>query len=107
MSHFPLFVSDNTFIYKAALAVLLMSTLSTLGVTTSLASFKMSFDVLLGRRAHLFFIMFMKFDLDLPLIDDFDVASRHILRRRLVSTLWTRPHIMNIDRSQSHHRKQM
>ena len=45
-------------------------------------------------------------------IDDFDVTSRHvtshhILRRRLVSTLWTRPHVMSIDRSQSHHRKQM
>ena len=50
------------------------------------------------------------------------VTSRHILRRRLVSTLWTRPHVMNIDRrrsfnvvrhdavrlrSQCHHRKQM
>ena len=93
-----------------------MSTLSTLDVTTSLASFKMfkmstlstfdvsyrrlfkmSFGFFLGRRAHLFQRMFM--------IDV--LSSRHILRRRLVSTLWTHPHVMSIDRSQSHHRKQM
>jgi hypothetical protein len=28
-----------------------------------------------------------------------DVMSRHALGRRIVSTLWTRPHVMYIDRS--------
>jgi hypothetical protein len=59
-------------------------------------------------------IMFMKFDLDLPSIDDsVDVTSRHALGRCIVSTFstfWTRPHVMNIDRHlpiDLSHRKQM
>ncbi len=68
-------------------------------------------DVLWGRRAHLFSnnvqCSWSLISIFLQLMTS---TSRHILRRRLVSTLstlWTRPCVMSIDRSQSHHRKQM
>ncbi len=47
--------------------------------------------------------MFIKSDLDLPSIDDsVDVTSSHAIGCCFVSTsstLWTRPHVMNIDQS--------
>jgi hypothetical protein len=55
--------------------------------------------------------MFMKFDLDLPSIDDFDVTSRHALGRRIdvdvvdvVDTSSRHEHLVPID---LRHRKQM
>jgi hypothetical protein len=79
-----------------------MSTLSTLDVTTSLASVV---DVHL--KCHLVFEAFDGFvslDALVTLLADRglvgDVGSVHgVDLVRLVSTLWTRPHVMNIDRN--------